>query len=360
MVKSDLKERPIFHRIKNRIEAHLVICFAALLVIKETEKILKLKNFSLKRAIEILGKVGRGYARIKNVQIEIDSEISGEDAKIGLGSSAALCVGIVAGILELNGVKTKNMPDKLKVFKLACIAHYLAQKGIGSGYDVTVAVFGGLLLYKRFDGRWLGNEIEDGNKISWIVEQEWPGLEIEILEIPKWLKLNVAYSGKSASTTEMIKKMDVFKNRDSKNYRRLIEYIGATTEGIAEAIKGKNLGRFLELVTENRRLLKELATESSLELETDELVEIVRKKKKVTMRDASNVLHVDEAQIESWLNVLEEHNYIKLIYPKIGEPYIVPVELPERQIIKKRVELEERAEKVESVAKEFEFRIFWR
>ena len=78
MAKSDLKERPVFHWIKNRIEAHLLICFAALLVIKETEKVLKLKNFSLKQAIEILGKVGRGYARIKNIQIEIDSELNEE------------------------------------------------------------------------------------------------------------------------------------------------------------------------------------------------------------------------------------------------------------------------------------------
>lgn len=48
MSKSDLKERPIYHRRLKRIKSHLLICFVSLLVMKETEKILKEKQYSSK------------------------------------------------------------------------------------------------------------------------------------------------------------------------------------------------------------------------------------------------------------------------------------------------------------------------
>ena len=39
--KTDLRIRPIFHRLKNRIEAHICICFAAYAIYKELERLLK-------------------------------------------------------------------------------------------------------------------------------------------------------------------------------------------------------------------------------------------------------------------------------------------------------------------------------
>lgn len=53
--KSDLKVRPIFHRLKKRIEAHICISFAAYVIYKELERLLYKNeaNFSVKRAIEL-------------------------------------------------------------------------------------------------------------------------------------------------------------------------------------------------------------------------------------------------------------------------------------------------------------------
>ena len=45
--KTDLRIRPIYHRIKERIEAHLCICFCAYKVYKELERLLKLNNIAL-------------------------------------------------------------------------------------------------------------------------------------------------------------------------------------------------------------------------------------------------------------------------------------------------------------------------
>jgi len=73
--KSDLAERPIFHRRLKRIRGHLLICFCSLLVIKETERILKSTDISLARAIEILGKVGQGNMTLGNIKMPIESEL---------------------------------------------------------------------------------------------------------------------------------------------------------------------------------------------------------------------------------------------------------------------------------------------
>lgn len=52
--KTDLRIRPVYHRIKKRIEAHICICFAAYAVYKELERQLKKNNIELspEKAIE--------------------------------------------------------------------------------------------------------------------------------------------------------------------------------------------------------------------------------------------------------------------------------------------------------------------
>ncbi|MCD8290919.1 MAG: hypothetical protein LUC91_05395, partial [Prevotella sp.] len=51
--KTDLDIRPIYHRLYNRIEAHICICFTAYTVMLELERILKAggDRISLKRAM---------------------------------------------------------------------------------------------------------------------------------------------------------------------------------------------------------------------------------------------------------------------------------------------------------------------
>lgn len=54
--KTDLRARPIFHRIERRIRAHIAICFAAYAVFKDLERSLKLNKatFSAYRAVELI------------------------------------------------------------------------------------------------------------------------------------------------------------------------------------------------------------------------------------------------------------------------------------------------------------------
>jgi transposase len=54
MSKTDLRIRPIYHRLRNRIEAHICISFTAYCIYKELERVLyqEKSNLSLKRAAE--------------------------------------------------------------------------------------------------------------------------------------------------------------------------------------------------------------------------------------------------------------------------------------------------------------------
>ena len=53
--KTDLRIRPIYHRIRNRIEAHICIAFSAYCILKELERVLykEKSDISLKRAREL-------------------------------------------------------------------------------------------------------------------------------------------------------------------------------------------------------------------------------------------------------------------------------------------------------------------
>lgn len=75
MSKSDLKERPIYHSKPQRIKAHLILCFVSLLIMKETERILKSKGHSLETAIERLAKVGEGQVRVGKVTLPLEDDI---------------------------------------------------------------------------------------------------------------------------------------------------------------------------------------------------------------------------------------------------------------------------------------------
>jgi hypothetical protein len=55
MSKTDLRIRPIYHRLRNRIEAHVCISFTAYCIYKELERVLyaEKSTLSLKKASEI-------------------------------------------------------------------------------------------------------------------------------------------------------------------------------------------------------------------------------------------------------------------------------------------------------------------
>lgn len=67
--KNELKIRPIYHRVRNRIEAHLCLSFAAYKVYKELERQLKVKNMGIspEKAIDIARTIYKIEIRIDKI-----------------------------------------------------------------------------------------------------------------------------------------------------------------------------------------------------------------------------------------------------------------------------------------------------
>jgi transposase len=72
--KTDLRIRPIYHRLKNRIEAHICICFTAYAIYKELERLLKKNriNISPAKAIEAIKEIRQlRYVLPQSQQVKI-------------------------------------------------------------------------------------------------------------------------------------------------------------------------------------------------------------------------------------------------------------------------------------------------
>jgi len=155
---------------------------------------------------------------------KINSEIP---ARCGLGSSAALSAAQAALLLYL---KTKEINKELICeisFNLEKIHH-----GKPSGLDNTIAVYGGLILFKKFE------------KVR----------SLKTKNLPEFLLIN---SGKPTETTkEMVKNVESrIMNHESK---KILENIGKLSNSFVKALSSKDFKTLGLLITENEGLLEKL------------------------------------------------------------------------------------------------------
>jgi transposase len=79
MTKSDLKARPIFHRKRDSIEAHLTVVFAALAMARDLEARAKI---SLKQLVKTLGPIRSGVVSVNGKKYQAEPQISKEVQKL--------------------------------------------------------------------------------------------------------------------------------------------------------------------------------------------------------------------------------------------------------------------------------------
>ena len=132
--------------------------------------------------------------------------------KIGLGSSAAVSAAATGLLFELVGLSVED--NRRNILEQAIVAHTAAQGGRGSGADVAAAVQGGTLIFSM-----------DGT-----VERVY--LDTVHL-VPVW-------SGKSASTRELIKKIDAFRDSDRSGHRDCFDELEKQAAQLAEAFRQKD------------------------------------------------------------------------------------------------------------------------
>ncbi|RLG69879.1 MAG: phosphomevalonate kinase [Candidatus Iainarchaeum archaeon] len=243
--------------------------------LNEEEK--KISSFVLNAAKLALKYLDECGIELKGFKIKTDSKeayAKAGEKKIGFGSSAAVTVATCAAILAFHGINIEDYKNKVLIYKLSALAHYLAQGKIGSAFDIAASTFGNILAYKRFNADKILQEFQNTNLKSLVEEKNWEPLMLEPLNLPEGMIVKVIYSGYSASTKELVLKMREFKKENSEQYYQVMNSIAEVTNALIEAFKKEDKSKIMELIKKNRELLKQLSDASGLNLETKELKEI--------------------------------------------------------------------------------------
>ena len=215
-------------------------------------------------AIKVTEEYARSFAReLRIFDLHIDSQLDSDSGKkYGLGSSAAVTVATVKALCRFY-----NLPvTKDKIFKLAAIAHFEVQ-GNGSLGDVAASVYGGWIAYHSFDRQWLAQQRKYLD-LRTLVDLPWPDLKIESLKAPSNLQLLIGWTGKPASTSQLVDKISLFKARQQKEYRQFLEDSKHCIQRMVDGFHNADLESIKNEIRYNRELLKQLGTNSGVHIET--------------------------------------------------------------------------------------------
>ena len=215
-------------------------------------------------AIKVTEEYARSFAReLRIFDLHIDSQLDSDSGKkYGLGSSAAVTVATVKALCRFY-----NLPvTKNEIFKLAAIAHFEVQ-GNGSLGDVAASVYGGWIAYHSFDRQWLAQQRKYLD-LRTLVDLPWPDLKIESLKAPSNLQLLIGWTGKPASTSQLVDKISLFKARHQKEYRQFLEDSKHCIQRMVDGFHNADLESIKNEIRYNRELLKQLGTNSGVHIET--------------------------------------------------------------------------------------------
>lgn len=214
--------------------------------------------------IKVTEEYARSFAReLRIFDLHIDSQLDSDSGKkYGLGSSAAVTVATVKALCHFY-----NLPvTKDEIFKLAAIAHFEVQ-GNGSLGDVAASVYGGWIAYHSFDRQWLAQQRKYLD-LRTLVDLPWPDLKIESLKAPSNLQLLIGWTGKPASTSQLVDKISLFKARQQKEYRQFLEDSKHCIQRMVDGFHNADLESIKNEIRYNRELLKQLGTNSGVHIET--------------------------------------------------------------------------------------------
>lgn len=177
--------------------------------------------------LHLVGEVWNGLARQgwldglrSGCELAIDTagfvhDIAGANAKLGLGSSAALGVALASALVRAAGHAT--MPEDRETWLTHLIrlhAHW--QGGQGSGIDLAAALHGGLIVYRRM-------QVD----VAPIV-QSW--------QWPAGLHRLFVWSGTSVSTSGYLQRLGRWREEEPVAYARHLRELGAQACAAMDAL----------------------------------------------------------------------------------------------------------------------------
>jgi phosphomevalonate kinase len=200
----------------------------------------------------------KGYLGPNEISLNIsDFFWRSSKIKLGLGSSAALTVALLGALTHSSDV---SPPKRWQLFQKAFQTHRTIQGNLGSGIDVAASVYGGILRYT-------------------ISKEGFTSLpQVDKLSIPIDLHMQCIWTGKSASTRELIRRVRRFKHESPANHSILMsKLVKLSTAGCTCFAKAKT-GELMNIVKQYYDILLKLSKESDAPIISPEhlqLAEIV-------------------------------------------------------------------------------------
>ncbi len=182
---------------------------------------------------------GHGRALVRAVEISLDSRAfqarraNGGVDKLGLGSSAAVTVALVAALLAEPG---RPATDRLALAAICLDAHRHLQGGRGSGIDVAAALHGGVVTITAMAG----------------------GPAVRPLAWPAGLHALAVWSGRGASTPEMLARFDEFRRADPARFERHLRELHRIGVDAVNAWERAEVGVVLRSLTDYDDALRAL------------------------------------------------------------------------------------------------------
>lgn len=220
------------------------------------------------KAIEVMSEYLQEHGiPLKVFDLQIDSDLHDSAfQKYGFGSSGAVIVAVVRGILRLY-----NLPDKdLLVFKLSCLI-LLKLGNNGSMGDVASCTYGGLIAYTSFDRSQILEQLKV-KSIAQMVESDWQYLKIKALNNQLVMDTIIGWTGKEAISSELVYKVGLARNH--KEYPAFLKNSEKQIHRLIQAIETGDKPLFKEAMISLRRGLLHLASISQVQIETEELKQL--------------------------------------------------------------------------------------
>ncbi|GKU23750.1 phosphomevalonate kinase [Clostridium folliculivorans] len=257
------------------------------------------------------------------IKSELDDPLTG--TKYGLGSSAAVVVAAISAMLALHS-DGKEQPSLYQIFKLSAIAHLKSQKS-GSGADIAAAVYGGWLEYSAFMGKWVLSQLDEGTKLTEIVQRDWPNLSIRKLTPPTSIKLAVGWTKSAVATAPMIKNIQSFREHNLDAYN---QFLMESSIGVERIIKGFEMNDCEEAIIglkQNRKALQKLGERAGVDIETEKLKALCTIAEEYGSGKSSGAGGGD-----CGIAFLKDDSYVKALYEGWKDIGISPLDLKVSQV----------------------------
>jgi phosphomevalonate kinase len=193
-----------------------------------------------------------------DLKIDTRDFYSPDGRKFGLGSSAAATVAAASAICNFLDLDL----SRESLFKIVFEAHQEAQNKVGSGIDIAASVYGGILIYSM--------DNLDRKPVS--------------AEFPHDLYLMPIWTGRSASTVNLVTKLNSWTKENESEYTQLIDAMKKESATACRYFSRGESEEFCKTITSYYNLLGEMTYSSKIPILSDEHIRI-----REIVRDAGGV-----------------------------------------------------------------------